>query len=284
MTINKYLSSIESFENKKILITGATAGIGLALADQLLFKGANVVFLIRNLKKAEQVKSELLTKYPDGQIDIIKYDQSDYSIIESAVKEIKEKHSDFDMVVLNAGILYPKGKPLSKQGYPLTIDTNFLGLQYFLNNLVPLFTNKRYVFHGSLAAGFYLNKKWDIYSNKYGLFKQYNISKACVEALWYHYYANNKDNEFLLGEPGIASSDIFRHFGWFFGKLGKFLVGAFCNKPNKAALTLLKCLESHSKNGDYFVPRGLLTIAGYPKCKKFPRKREREYLINKTRN
>ena len=61
MTVKKYLSEIETFEGKTIIITGATAGIGLELAKELVAKKANLVILARNLTKANKVRETLLT-------------------------------------------------------------------------------------------------------------------------------------------------------------------------------------------------------------------------------
>ena len=284
MTVKKYLSEIETFEGKTIIITGATAGIGLELAKELVAKEANLVILARNLSKANKVRETLLSINNNVKVDIVEYDQSDYELIDSAVKEIKDKYSNFDALVANAGILYPPKGALSKQGYPLTIDTNYLGLKRFLDQIIPFFNNKRIVMHGSLVADAPIKEKIDIYSDKYSLFKQYNISKACVEALWYHYYTNYKNNELILTEPGITSSDIFRGFPWFLRVVGKQYVKIFSHSVPKASLCMLKALTKDSKSGDYIVPRGPLTKWGYPKYKKFPNKRKREFLINKTRN
>ncbi len=280
MSINKYLSHIPSFNNKKILVTGATAGIGLSLTKQLLNKDAHIVMLIRNIEKGERVKEELLEQYPNALIDIVKYDQSDYESIDQAFLEIKEKHHDFYAFVANAGILYPPKGKKSKQNNPLTIETNYLGLRRMMDYLLSSFNNKRYILEGSVVAGTKIKKNTDIYSDKYSLFKQYNISKACVEALFYHYYTTNQDNEFLLTEPGITSSDIFRGFKQPIKSLGKAFVKIFSHSVNKASLTLLKALLEDSQNGDYIVPRGIFTFMGYPKKKSFPNKRKRDFLIN----
>ncbi len=280
MSIDKYLKGIESFKDKRILITGCTAGIGLKLLEILLSKEAHVVMLIRNIVKANKIKE----RYPDAQIDIVQYDQSDYELIDSAIKEIKEKHSDFYALVANAGILFPPKNTISKQGYPLTIDTNFLGLKYFLDNLTPSFKNKRYILQGSLAAGLKIKKDWDLKDSKLALFDQYNLSKAGVEALWHHYYINDKDNEYILTEPGVTSTDILRNFKEPIKTMGKVFVKTVSHSPKKASLTLLKALTKDTHNGDYIVPRGMYAIAGFPIYKRFPKKRIREYLIKNENN
>ena len=284
MSINKYLSTIESFKGKKIIVTGATSGIGFELVKKLALKDASIILLARNLDKANKVRETLLSINSSISIDIILYDQSDYDLIDSAVKEIMEKHSDFYALVANAAIMCPPKKEKSKQGLPLTIDTNFLGLKRFLDQLIPVYKEKRYIIQGSLIAGFNIKKDVDIYNNDYPLFKQYNISKMCVESLFYYYLVNNKDNEFILTEPGVTGSDIIRYFKEPIKTIGKLFLKVTAHSPSKASLTLLKGLTSDSQDGDFIIPRALFSMRGYPRYKKYPNKRRREFLINKINN
>ena len=279
MSIKKYIEKIEGFSGKKIIIAGATAGIGLELAKQLLSKNAQLVIMARNLAKTDKVKSSLLEQHPNGMIDIVEYDQSDYEKIDNAAQVILKEHSDFYALVANAGILAPNKEQKSKQNNPLTIETNFLGLRRFLDQICRTCTQKRFIFQGSLVAGSHISKKTNIFSDKYSLMKQYAISKSCVEALWYQYYTSDKNNEYILVEPGIAITDIIRNFIKPIRVLANIFAKIFTNSASKAALPSLKALTSKAKNGDYYVPRGLFTIMGYPKKKKFPKKRKREFLL-----
>ena len=60
MSVQKYLEKFPSLENKKIIVTGGTSGIGLSIVKEVLIKGADVVIMARNLTKANEVKDNLL--------------------------------------------------------------------------------------------------------------------------------------------------------------------------------------------------------------------------------
>ena len=276
MTKKKYLSKIEDLSNRKIVLTGGTSGIGLSFLKYLVSKNAFVILLVRNIKKAETIVKEL--NYSN--IDIIEYDQSSYSSIKKGIDTLLEKYPSVDSIVLNAGVM-SRTKELM-EGHPYSIGVNYYGVRYFIEYIAPKLTAKtKIIVQGSLVAGFHLNKKTNIDSNDFKTFKEYNISKMCVEAYTYKLMKEKpySNIDFVLTEPGITSTSITRDLDSFLKHVGKVFVSTFFHSVDKASLTLLEAVSSKATHGSYIVPRGLFTISGYPKYKKFPHKREREYLI-----
>ncbi len=276
MTLKKYLTKIEDMTNKKIVLTGGTSGIGLSFLKHLVDKNAFVLLLVRNIKKAEAIVKEL--NYPN--IDIIEYDQSSYNSIKKGIDILLDKYPSVDSIVLNAGVM-SRTKDLM-EGHPYSIGVNYYGVRYFIEYIAPKLTNKtKIIIQGSLVAGFHLNKKTDIESNNFKTFKEYNISKMCVEAYTYKLIKERlyPNIDFVLTEPGVTSTSITRDLDSFLKHVGKVFVSTFFHSVNKASLTLLEAVSSRASHGSYIVPRGLFTISGYPKYKEFPKKRIREYLI-----
>lgn len=277
MSVNKYLDKLEDLIGKEILITGGTSGIGLSIVDELLYKGASVVVLARNQNKSKEVKSAMQEKYPDCHLDFIDFDQSDFSSIKKAVTTIISEHSSFYALIFNAGIFYV-GKFQNADMSP-TIKTNYVGLAYFLKLLLPkLEGNHRLIIQGSLGAGFHLKKINSLKEKDLSSWKQYMISKAGVEMLYYHYsLLNNEKISFYLVEPGVTNSSILRDFHTPIRQMGKVFLKVASHSPKKAALTAMLALQSNIKPC-YIVPRGPFTWSGYPQIKAFPKKRIREDL------
>lgn len=276
MTIKKYLSKIEDLSNKKIVLTGGTSGIGLSFLKYLVLKNAYVILLVRNIKKAEAIVKEL--NYSN--IDIIEYDQSSYISIKKGIDILLDKYPSVDSIVLNAGVI-SRTKELM-EGHPYSIGVNYYGVRYFIEYIAPKLTSRtRIIIQGSVVAGFHLNKKTNIDSNNFKTFKEYNISKMCVEAYTYKLIKEKPylNIDFVLTEPGITSTNITRDLDSFLKHVGKIFISTFFHSVNKASLTLLEAVSTRACNGSYIVPRGLFTISGYPRYKKFPKKRIREYLI-----
>ena len=282
MSVLKYLDSLEDLSGKKMLITGGTAGIGLSIVKHLLYKHADVIVLARNEDKFSKVKSDLLQAYPHGSIGFIKYDQNNNQSVEKASQEIINHHLDFYAFILNAGLMQGKKHFTTTDGYPTAIKTNYVGLALLLKGLMPhLKANQRLILQGSLGAGLCFGKIKTLKEQKPHMFRQYFISKAGVEALFYYY--SKQDNispSFYLVEPGITNSDIIRDFPRIIRVLGKIVLKLCSHSTDKAALTAMKALQSDVKKGTYIVPRGFCTYCGYPKVKSFPKSRRREYLVD----
>ncbi len=87
-----------SFKNKKILITGATGGIGKALVKKFISLEGIVLATGTNVQRLEELEKE----FP--KIKVIKFDISDHSKIEEFIENVSSKLDGLDIVVNNAGI------------------------------------------------------------------------------------------------------------------------------------------------------------------------------------
>lgn len=282
MSVKKYLDKLEDLTGQKIIVTGGTSGIGLSLVKELLSKGADVIILARNMTKANEVKAKLDELYPNRTVTIIQYDQSnDESVIKASDIIVKE-HSDFTCLVLNAGVFQSKNKQSTVDDMSLTIKTNYVGVKIFLDHLLPQLKGEhRIIFQGSLVAGWHDKKITSLKDKNLSGFQQYIISKSGIEALYYHCTKLEQNQfSFYLVEPGLTSTDIIRDFPAFIRWAGKIFMRVVSHSSDKAALTAMLAVQSTTEKNSYIVPRGLGTYMGYPKIKKFPKKRERPYLID----
>jgi short-subunit dehydrogenase involved in D-alanine esterification of teichoic acids len=85
-------------KGNKIIITGATRGIGLALTEALYALDNHIVAVARNTTRLKELKAT----YP--KIDILSCDLSNQKAIDNLVKEIHSNHSDTNTLINNAGI------------------------------------------------------------------------------------------------------------------------------------------------------------------------------------
>jgi len=86
-----------SFKNKKILVTGASGGIGREIVKKFISLGGSVLATGTNLERLELLKKD----FPD--INVIKFDISDHSKIEEFIDNVSTQLSGLDILINNAG-------------------------------------------------------------------------------------------------------------------------------------------------------------------------------------
>lgn len=88
-----------NLKNKKVLITGASGGIGQSIAEIFSKAGAIVGLAARNEEKLQELSSTL-----EGESHIFKIDLSDLSSIENFIEEADTAMGGIDILICNAGI------------------------------------------------------------------------------------------------------------------------------------------------------------------------------------
>lgn len=112
---------------KVAVVTGASRGIGRAIAVKLASQGAKVIINYNGSKKrAEEVKTEIEAN--GGSAEIYQCDVSDYNACEAFIQGVIKEYGSLDILVNNAGVtrdgLLMK---MSEEDFDKVIDTNLKG-------------------------------------------------------------------------------------------------------------------------------------------------------------
>jgi len=108
-----------NLKNKKVIITGATGGIGNSLAKRFVEEGAKVLATGTKEEKLKELKNEL------SNIEIEKFNLADHSQIEAFMDSAAKKIDGLDILVNNAGInLDSLTIRLSEENWKKVLDIN----------------------------------------------------------------------------------------------------------------------------------------------------------------
>ena len=117
----------KNIQNKKVFITGASSGIGLALCEKYLEEGWKVIGLARDISKIQNS-----TKDNDN-FEFIKVDLSNFETSKSTIDDIFKKNKDINTFILNAGIYVPDSfNNFSFENAKNTFNTNVLSIYLIL--------------------------------------------------------------------------------------------------------------------------------------------------------
>ena len=118
-----------SFAGKTVLVTGASRGLGLVMARQLVRGGARVAICARDAAELERARGELTALRED--VLAVTCDVSDPSQAASFVAQAKERFGRIDVLINNAGII--QVGPLQSMGvqdFRQAMDINYFGTVY----------------------------------------------------------------------------------------------------------------------------------------------------------
>lgn len=122
---------------KKILVTGATDGIGKELSRMFALSGASLILHGRNPERLENTLKEIKEETGNADIQTVMADFASLSQVKTMAEEVKHKIGHLDMLVNNAG-LYPKSKVITEDGFEQTLQVNYISPVALTLALVPI--------------------------------------------------------------------------------------------------------------------------------------------------
>jgi len=199
---------VGSLSGRNALVTGASRGIGRAIALKLASEGANIIVNYANsASSAEDVVAEI--RELGVRAEAIQADVSDRSACEAMVDSAIRIFGQIDMLVNNAGIGSsgidrPTITEATYDQYELLIGANLWGPIYMSKALVPHMRSAErsdIIMISSVAT--------DTYSERMGL---YSIGKAGMEALAYTLAKEERTNGMRVNvvAPGLVDTDMGR--------------------------------------------------------------------------
>lgn len=123
-----------SIENKVIVITGASSGIGEATAKLLASKGAKVVLGARREERLKKLTSAIGENASYQVVDVANYDD-----VQRLVNFAYDKYGKVDVLYNNAGVM-PQGflREANLDSYKRMLDINIMGVLHGITAVLPI--------------------------------------------------------------------------------------------------------------------------------------------------
>lgn len=141
-------------DGKSALITGGTRGIGFAIAEMLLARGARVFICGTSQNRIDAALTDLGAK--GGRIEGTVCNVRSYQEVQELVREADQKLKGIDILVNNAGIgSFSHVAEMKPEDWLATIEINLNGVFYCCHEVVPLMKQRGggYIINiGSLAG------------------------------------------------------------------------------------------------------------------------------------
>jgi len=193
---------MKRFQNRTVLITGASSGIGAELARQFAGEGANLLLAARRLDRLEEVMRSLPSSH--GSVRVFECDVTRDDQLNSLVAQVHAQGGTIDLVVANAGFgVVGLVQNLSLADYQRQFETNVWGVLRTLYATLPDLkrTRGQFVVMGSVAG--YVSQP---------SVSPYGMSKFSIRVLAECMRADlaSEGVDVTLLSPGFVDSDIRR--------------------------------------------------------------------------
>jgi 3-oxoacyl-[acyl-carrier protein] reductase len=157
----------------KVLVTGASRGIGLAIAQKLAASGYDVAAVARRSSDELAVAIEASERQGSGRLTFAAFDLMEIDAIPEFIRRMRRESGPIYGLVNNAGI--------GTEGLLATMPTDQIETLLRLNNLSPIVLTK-YVVRGMMAEGRgrIVNLSSIIASTGYNALSVYGATKAAM--------------------------------------------------------------------------------------------------------
>ncbi|TQS40094.1 SDR family NAD(P)-dependent oxidoreductase [Cryptosporangium phraense] len=118
---------------RAVVVTGASSGLGLIVADQLARRGADVILAVRDAEKGRRVQAQLT-----GTTEVRQVDVADLDSVRRFADRMHDDGRSIDVLINNAGI-GAQTRALTPQGFESVFATNHLGAFALTGLLLDLF-------------------------------------------------------------------------------------------------------------------------------------------------
>lgn len=189
---------------QRILITGASSGLGAGMARAFAAKGRDLALCARRVDRLEELKAELNQRFPGVTVAVAQLDVNDHEQVPVVFHALAAELGGVDRVIVNAGI--GKGAPLGSGklwANKKTIETNLVAALVQIETALEMFKKQG---HGHLVL------VSSVLGNKGvpGVKAAYAASKAGVSSLGESLrgeYASGSISVTVL-EPGYIESEM----------------------------------------------------------------------------
>ncbi|GAA2212603.1 SDR family oxidoreductase [Nonomuraea monospora] len=138
MTRDRIDITVPDLSGKRAVVTGASDGMGLAMATRLAAAGAQVVLPVRNPRKGEAAIAAIRRAVPGADVSLRTLDLSSLDSVAALGADLRAEGRPIHLLINNAGVMTPPDRQTTADGFEVQFGTNHLGHFALVGHLLPL--------------------------------------------------------------------------------------------------------------------------------------------------
>jgi len=244
--------------NKTILVTGASTGIGLHSAIGLAKLGAKIVMVGRNKERTVQAVELVKSQTGNQTVSYLLADLSSLREVRRLAQEFKDKYNKLDVLLNNAGAIFLWRK-VSVDGYEMTLTLNHLNYFLLTDLLLEMLKSapSARIVNVASRAHYRGHVNFDDLQSQHGYngMGVYSMSKL-MNVLFTYELARRLDSTNVTANclhPGFVASNFAANNGWFVRLGMSFISGRISVEDGaKCPIFLASSPDVEGVSGKYF--------------------------------
>lgn len=213
-TTDEVLDSID-LSDKRVFLTGVSAGLGVETARVLVAHGAHVVGAARDLDKARRATAGI---EGPGKLSFVECDLGSLASVRACANALQARGETFDVVIANAGVMAVPEKRETADGFEMQFGTNHLGHFVLVNRIAGLIKDGGRLVNLSSAGHRYADVNLDdpnFETTEYTPFGAYGRSKTANMLFAVEFDRRHRDRgvRATAVHPGGIRTELDRHMG-----------------------------------------------------------------------
>jgi len=267
------IDRISSQEQKIVIVTGASSGIGLETTRLLAQHGATVIMAVRDIEKGEHMASSIRNQQPDASLAVLRLELDSIASIKYFSNTFLDNFDQLDLLINNAGTSGSRTVK-TQEGFELAMGVNHLGHFALTGCLLKSLMKTQQSRVVTVSSGSHRGGTIELDSfhisptDKYRASKLANILYALE--LQRRFVSKGANIMSLAAHPGASKTEgvinmIHSQDSVFFRSILKLMAMFIMQPPSTGALSILRAAtDLQAQGGEYYGPGGFFGLRGHP--------------------
>lgn len=255
-----------TFSERRVLITGASSGLGLAVSKRFAQLGAETILLCRNKELGDRAVLDIENEAPNASVRLMTCDLASMDSIDRFIADFAAEYTTLDILFNNAAVM-KRDRTVTDDGFEMMFQVNYLAPFLLMNSLLDQLRSSPthlVLNNGRPSEKLRLDLDDLQFSKHYQMYNSFFRTKLCLLLAGVELARRPESNgvSIVMADPGPFKSGLVREVQWPMGWV-KNLFSATVDEAAENILYVANSEEARTGSRKVFKKRREVPLAPY---------------------